>query len=207
VHTVTVWEPLRKLLGYENLCLKLYDDPALVDEAARRVGEYYLALTRGLSSFKCIFTIYGSDDFGYKTATMVSPDVLRQTILPWHKRTASCAHAQGKFYFLHACGRNDAIMDDLIDDVKIDAKHSFEDNIHPVTEAKALWGERITLLGGLDVDFIARATEAEIRERVRQTLDACLPGGGYCLGLGNWVTSCIPLDNYLTVLDEGRRYG
>jgi hypothetical protein len=41
---------------------------------------------------------------------------------------------------------------------------------------------------------------------VRETLAVCQPGGGYCLGLGNWVTSYIPADNYLAVLDEARRF-
>jgi uroporphyrinogen decarboxylase len=97
-------------------------------------------------------------------------------------------------------------MDALIDDVKIDAKHSFEDTVVPVTEAKRLWGQRVALLGGLDVDFVARSDEAAIRRRVRETLAVCQPGGGYCLGLGNWVTSYIPADNYLAVLDEARRF-
>ena len=33
-----------------------------------------------------------------------------------------------------------------------------------------------------------------------------MPGGGYCLGTGNSVANYIPLDNYLAMLDEGRRY-
>ncbi len=32
------------------------------------------------------------------------------------------------------------------------------------------------------------------------------PGGGYCLGTGNSVANYIPLENYLTMLDEGRRF-
>ena len=33
-----------------------------------------------------------------------------------------------------------------------------------------------------------------------------MPGGGYCLGSGNSVTNYIPVDNYLIMMDEGRRY-
>jgi uroporphyrinogen decarboxylase len=117
------------------------------------------------------------------------------------------AHAREKLYFFHCCGKVDPLMDHLIDEVKIDAKHSFEENVVPVVQAKRRWGDRLGLLGGLDVDFIARQPEEAIRQRVRETLDACQPGGGYCLGLGNWVTSYIPVDNYLAVLDEARRYG
>jgi uroporphyrinogen decarboxylase len=45
-----------------------------------------------------------------------------------------------------------------------------------------------------------------VRKRVRDTLDACMPGGGYCLGTGNSVANYIPVENYLAMLDEGRRY-
>ncbi|MDY7010806.1 MAG: uroporphyrinogen decarboxylase family protein [Planctomycetota bacterium] len=97
-------------------------------------------------------------------------------------------------------------MPDLLDDVKIDAKHSFEDTIELVTDAKADYGNRVPLLGGIDVDFLCRSDEREIRKRVRETLDVCMPGGGYCLGTGNSVANYIPVDNYLIMLDEGRRY-
>jgi len=40
----------------------------------------------------------------------------------------------------------------------------------------------------------------------RETLEACMPGGGYVLGTGNSVANYIPLDNYLAMLDEGRRF-
>ena len=52
----------------------------------------------------------------------------------------------------------------------------------------------------------ADGSEGAVRERVRHTLDACMPGGGYCLGTGNTVANYLPLDNYLAMLDEGRRY-
>ena len=64
----------------------------------------------------------------------------------------------------------------------------------------------MSLLGGIDVDFLCRAGEGAIRRRVRATIEACQPGGGFCLGSGNTVANYIPLDNYLTMLDEGRRF-
>ncbi len=97
-------------------------------------------------------------------------------------------------------------MDDLINDVKIDGKHSFEDTIEKVTDVKDTYGKRIALLGGVDVDFLCRADEKQVRARVRETLRKCMPGGGYCLGTGNSVANYIPLDNYLAMLDEGRKF-
>ena len=119
---------------------------------------------------------------------------------------AEKSHAAGRPYLLHACGKLDAIMPELLNDVGIDAKHSFEDTIESIIDAKQTYGRRVALLGGIDVDFLCRADETAIRRRVRDTLSACMPGGGYCLGTGNTVANYIPLDNYLIMLDEGRRY-
>jgi uroporphyrinogen decarboxylase len=116
------------------------------------------------------------------------------------------AHAAGRPYLLHSCGNLTTIMADLIEDVRIDAKHSFEDTIEDVREDKRVYGDRIALLGGIDVDFLCTASEPAIRKRVRDTLEVCMPGGGYCLGTGNSVANYIPVENYLVMLDEGRRY-
>jgi uroporphyrinogen decarboxylase len=97
-------------------------------------------------------------------------------------------------------------MEDLIEDVGIDALHSYEDTIWTVVEAKEQYGDRIAVLGGIDVDFLCRATKDQVRQRTRDTLARCLPGGGYCLGTGNSVANYIPLDNYLAMLDEGQRF-
>lgn len=195
------------LMGYQMLCVKLYEEPDLVEALFQKCGEIYIEHIRAACAFPCVGLIFACDDMGFKTQTMISPDHMRKLVLPWHKKAAAIAHEHDKLYWLHACGNLEAIMDDLIDDVKIDAKHSFEDTISPVTEQKARYGDRVALLGGIDIDFIARADEAAVRQRVRDTLDVCHPGGGYCLGTGNSVANYIPLDNYLAMLDEGRRYG
>ena len=88
----------------------------------------------------------------------------------------------------------------------MDAKHSFEEVILPITEAKRLYGDRLSLLGGMDVDLLARGSEADIRAKTREIISVCLPGGGFCLGVGNWVTDYIPVENYLMMLDEARKY-
>jgi uroporphyrinogen decarboxylase len=114
-------------------------------------------------------------------------------------------HEAGRLYLLHTCGKLDLIMDDLVNTVGIDAKHSFEDTIEDVADAKEKWGSKIALLGGIDMDFICRADEDAIRQRVRKTLDRC-GTRGYCLGTGNSVANYVPVDNYLAMLDEGRRW-
>jgi uroporphyrinogen decarboxylase len=108
---------------------------------------------------------------------------------------------------LHSCGKIEAVMPDLIEGVGIDARHSFEDAITPVARAKRLYGDRIALLGGVDVDILARGSPDHVRAATRRILEACMPGGGYALGSGNSVANYVPLPNFLAMLDEGRQVG
>jgi uroporphyrinogen decarboxylase len=207
--TANIFEMVNFLQGYEQLCYNLFDAPDLVAGICEKIGQYYVKFTELICDFDCISIVWGSDDLGFRSGTMTSPDFLREQILPWHRECARIAHEHGRPYLLHSCGNLDSVMDDLIDAVGIDAKHSFEDTILPVTEAYKRYGKRISILGGVDVDFLCRAAEPDIRTRVREILDACTGsdrGSGYCLGTGNTVANYIPVDNYLVMLDEGREY-
>jgi len=199
---LTTW-----LMGYETLCYALFEQRDLVGAIVERLREFYEVCLRRILEFDRVKIVWGSDDMGFKTGLLVSPDDTREFLLPGHKRMAEMSHSAGRPYLLHSCGKLDDIMDDLIDDVGIDAKHSFEDTIESVRQVKHTYGRRIALLGGIDVDFLCRSDERAIRKRVRQTLDECMPGGGYCLGTGNSVANYVPLDNYLAMVDEGRLYG
>lgn len=199
-------EMLAWLMGYETLCFALYEQRDLVQAIYDRLLALYVSVARTLVQFDRVKFVWGSDDMGFKTQPLISPDDLREFVLRGHKVVAEIAHEAGRPYLLHSCGKLDLIMEDLIEDVKIDAKHSFEDTIENVIDLKDGYGGRIALLGGIDVDFLCRATEDRIRARVRETLTKCLPGGGYCLGSGNSVANYIPVDHYLAMVDEGRKF-
>ncbi len=199
-------ENLSWLMGYETLCYKLYDEPELVQAIYERSLAMYRVVTQRMLTYDRVRVIWGSDDMGFRSGTLISPKAMRQYVLPGHKALAALAHAAGRVYILHSCGNLDAIIEDLITDVQIDGKHSYEDAIIDPRAARRRWGERFAILGGIDVDFLCRSSESALRQRVRETLDVCQPGGGYCLGTGNSVTNYIPLDRYLAMLDEGRNF-
>lgn len=136
-----------------------------------------------------------------------SPTRKLSIVFPWQKKLVDLIHSYDLPMILHSCGNLETIMDDLIDDVGIDAKQSFEDKIMPVAEVKKKYGHRVAILGGIDVHALCTLSEEDLRQYVANTLDACAPGGGYALGTGNTVANYIPLSNYLAMLDEGRRRG
>lgn len=197
-----IFETAEKLVGYEQLCYMLVDDPDLVQAIFDRLGVLYEAMYRGMASIEQAGALIISDDLGFKTQTLIGVNDLRKYILPWHKKLAEIAHNAGKPCILHSCGQLEEIMEDIIEDVRIDAKHSYEDSILPVTEAKKLYGDRIAILGGFDVDRLCRSTEDEVRAYSRMLVEMGADGG-YALGSGNSIAPFVPAENYLAMLDEG----
>lgn len=196
------------LLGHEGLFYMLSDDPELVsdvfDQWGRKVYEYYESIIGEPE----VGAIFHADDLAFRTSTMISPAALRRLVFPWFRKYTDLAHKHGKMFWYHGCGNvyvND-VIEDLIDDVQIDAFHSFQDVILPVTDFKARYGDRVATLGGVDMDRLARLDEADLRQYIRSILEQCMPGGRYALGSGNTIANFIPLKNYLVMLEEAQRW-
>ena len=103
---------------------------------------------------------------------------------------------EGMKLTLSICGGPYEMMVELMG---FDAKHSFEDVICPVEEAWKNYGKRITILGGLDVDFLARSTPAAIYSRCRNLIERT-GGRRYALGSGTSVTPDVSWENYMAML-------
>ena len=71
------------------------------------------------------------------------------------------------------------IMEDIIEDMKFDAKHSFEDNIFSVEDSYRKWGDRITILGGLDMQYLYSSSCEEIKIRCRNLMKLTWKNGRY----------------------------
>jgi uroporphyrinogen decarboxylase len=204
-HAGGVYEHVSRLMGYEGVCYSLYDNPELLKAVTDRIGELILEYNKKLLELENLSVIFQGEDFGFNTQTLIPPDAIRSYFLPWHKKYAQLTHDSGRPYWLHSCGKVDDIMDDLIDDVKIDGKHSFQDNVMPIWEYKEKWGDRIALLGGIDLDKLTSYEPQRLRKYIRDVIEKCSPGGRFAVGAGNSVPSYIPVENYLTMIDEALR--
>jgi len=205
-HSGGLFEHLCRLLGYEGMCYVLYDNPKLFQAVTNRLGKLIEEYNRRLLQLPNLYAIFQGDDMGFRSATMISPASLKKYILPWHKKYAEMVHEKGLLYILHTCGCVDSIMDDLIEDVKIDGKHSFEDSITSIWESKRRWGRKVALLGGVDMDKLARYPTDKLQAYVRMITDKCRKNGRFTIGAGNSIPSYIPVENYLTMCDVALRY-
>lgn len=192
-------ENVINLTGFENLCFMIYENEELAKAIFTEVGSRLLAFYEICSVLPPVGALIVNDDWGFKNQTMLPPDMLRQYVFPWIKKMVEAIHYHGKPAILHSCGNISKVIADIIDDLKFDGKHSFEDNIIPVEEAYSLWHDRIAILGGIDIDFLTRNDKESIKNRCQRILE--ISGSkGYALGSGNSIPEYVPDENYLAMI-------
>ena len=131
---------------------------------------------------------------------MLSTEQMRRYVFPWHKRIVETAHTAGRPIALHSCGNFESVADDIADDMRYDARHSYEDTILPVEEAYERYHDRFAIIGGIDVDYLCRATPDQVRERCRAMLERTRERGAYGLGSGNSLPAYIPIESIRAML-------
>ncbi|MEI6519217.1 MAG: uroporphyrinogen decarboxylase family protein [bacterium] len=195
-----VLENVMQLCGYENLCFMIADDPDLVHEIFENVGSRFIKYYELSVNHDGVGAVISNDDWGFNTQTMLAPAEMREYVMPWHRKIVETIHAAGKPAILHSCGNLKLVMDDIIDDLGYQGKHSYEDNILPVEDAYELWGSRIAILGGIDLDFVCRSTPEEVYKRSKAMIERSAERGGYALGTGNSVPYYVPDENYFAMI-------
>ena len=76
---------LRQWMGFEGLSVAFYDMPELVDEMMDFVLDFNVRLIRKHLNGAKLDCLMINEDMAYKTACMVSPDILRQKFLPRYR--------------------------------------------------------------------------------------------------------------------------
>jgi uroporphyrinogen decarboxylase len=197
-----LFEISEDLVGFQYLAYMMADDPELFRDLYRKIGSLMVKIwTVFLERYSKSFTIcrFG-DDLGFKTNTLISPITIREHILPQYQRVIELIHNSGHSFLWHSCGNIFNIMNDVIE-IGIDAKHSNEDAIAPFEQWISLYGNRIGLLGGIDVDLICLKSPEEIFERVvEKGRRFRKQARGYALGSGNSIPDYVPVEGYLAMI-------
>ena len=201
-----VFEISEDLVGFEYLAYMQADDPELLGDLYKRIGDlmveiWSVLLERHLDTFAvCRF----GDDLGFKTSTLTSPRNIRQHVIPQYQRVISLIKAHGKPFLLHSCGNIFSVMEDIIG-IGIDAKHSNEDVIAPFDTWIRLYGDRIGLLGGIDLNVLCTLAPDEVFRRVvEQGRLYCSLAKGYALGSGNSIPDYVPVESYLAMVEAAK---
>ena len=201
-----IFECVQDLVGYEDLCYMRVDDPELYHDMFFKIGENNLKIwQRFLKEYGDIYCVcrFG-DDLGFKSATLLPDDDIRELILPQYRNIIQAVHDSNHPFLLHSCGCIFSVMEDIIA-TGINAKHSNEDQIarFPVWVEK--YGDRIGNFGGIDTDCVCRLDPQAMFEYIDDVVSKCKGHGGFAFGSGNSIPDYVPTEGFLAMNDAIRR--
>lgn len=187
--------------GMQNLMFDYYDAMDELKLLGRRLLEFYKVIIDRFSDagFDGIFT---SDDLGSQAAPMMSPDTFKELYLPLYKEFIGYAHDKGMHVWMHSCGNNTLLMDYLIE-AGLDVFHPVQAGCMDYAETAASFGDRITFLAGIDVQYLLpNGTPEQIKREIRRMKEIFNPESkGMLLGMGNGILTDTPLENIEAALD------
>ena len=197
------------LMGMERFMVGIYEQPELVAALIDRISEMqHECLLHLLREHRAVLgAVNVLDDLAHVGGLMVSPELLRKHVFPWYcEHCVECRKA-GLPVVFHTDGDVQAVIPDLID-CGFNALHPIEPQAMDIRALKREYGDRLCLLGNLDLAFpLGSGTPEDVRAEVKSLIEDCAPGGGLAVGSGNSVPEYVPHENYTTMLEAVFEFG
>lgn len=167
-----IWENMRGAMGDFTLYTSLLTDPAWVRDYCR----VYTDLWKNI--FALLFEQAGRpdgiwiyEDLGYKDRLFCSPKTLEELIFPYYAELVEFFHSYDLPVVFHTCGYTEPALD-LIVSAGFDALHPMEVKAgnDPLRIADN-YGDKLALLGGLDVRVLESGNRDLIRREVTRLVE------------------------------------
>ena len=206
------WHDAIELAGMEELYLKMYDEPDLVDALFGHIVDYYAAVSRRIfdAAADAIDVFFIGNDFGSQTGPLLGEDLFRRFILAHLARLADLGHAYGLKVMLHCCGGFAPLIPAMIE-AGVDGLHAIQPCCHGMDLAalKREFGDRILFNGCIDSQHVLiEGAPGSVRDRTREVVGIMKPGGGFVAGASHdAILEETPVENVLAMFDAIREFG
>ncbi len=194
--------PTMLSMGIEEFSVALYDDRRLVERILDLYVDWIEVVAERASrlGFDAFVT---TDDIAFNNGPFFSPQIFRELVLPRFVRVAKRISIPWVF---HSDGNVTPLLDDLAA-VGIAAIHPVEPAAMDIRQVKRTYGDRLCLIGNVDMNLLSLGTADEVEETVRGLIYDLAPGGGYIVSSGNSLAHYCRPENVLAMSGAVRRYG
>ncbi|NUN92324.1 MAG: hypothetical protein HUU04_00930 [Verrucomicrobiae bacterium] len=200
------WAPAVFLRGgIEHLFLDLAERPQFANDLMGIGAAYYAELFRRAIAVGAEVIFLG-DDYSDNRGPMMSPQMFEELILPHDAAVVAAIKKAGAYCIKHTDGDIRKIMDQLVG-TGLDALGPLQD-VPGMELDKILqrYPGRITVMGNLSVDLLARGTVAEVVAATQRLLREVSAKGPHILSSGNTIASCVRPENYLAMVTVAKKW-
>jgi uroporphyrinogen decarboxylase len=189
-------------MGLQEFCISLYDNRSLVETLLDQYFKWTEVVARRVCEIG--FDVYVStDDMAFKSAPYFSPAVFRDLVLPRYRSVASVVTIP---WVIHSDGNLMPFVDDLLS-LGIAGLHPVENGAMDIRAMKRLYGQRVCLLGNVDLNLLGMGTPEQVEEEVRTLIRDIGLGGGYIVTSGNSLAGYLKPENVLALSSAVQKYG
>lgn len=205
------WHDAIDLLGMENLYMKMYDEPELVDALFQHLVDYYAAVSQRIfdAAADAIDIFFIGNDFGSQTGPLFSPEQFDRFLLPHLKRLIDLGHQYKLKVQLHCCGGCEPLIRSMIG-AGLDGLHAVQSSCLGMDLAalKKNYGNQILFNGAIDSHHtLIDGTPELVRQKTREVLEMMAPGGGYVAGASHdYILEETPVENVVAMFDMVMKY-
>jgi len=194
-------------IGMERMLISLLQEPDFIEELYAAHAQLVIDIYEGMRRRGMVFDgAFLSDDLGYQAAPLISPALYRERIYPHHKRLCDRFGSDGLKTLLHSDGRVTPLIPHFLD-AGFAGLHPLEAKAGlDVRTLKAQYGERLVLIGNVDVRALS-GTREEIEREIVSKVPVAAENGGYIYHSDHSVPNTVSFENYAYALDLVKRHG
>ena len=193
--------------GYQTAIFELIEDNGYFSELQSRYLAYIQDKTRLLCEAASFDELFIGNE--YSELPLLSPGLWRKWDLPVLQVFCETAHRYGALTHWHQHGGTASILPDIADSgldilCPLEAPPGGDADLARV---KQLYGDRLCLKGNLETSLLLNGSPDQVRQGVRQCLQAAKSGGGFILGTGDQVAYHTPFENIQAFVQSGLEFG
>lgn len=196
--------PLMGLTGYIKA---LYQYPHLLKKVIEEVHRFELESIKLFAEAGAHVILVG-DDLAYDKGPFISIKHLEEFVFPYIAQEVDLIHSLGLPAVFHCDGNVTPLIGYIIKS-GFDGIQSLQPNAGvDIISIKREWGDKICLMGNLDLDYLLPlGTPKEVEDEVKRLIRNVAPGGGYILSTTNVLTRYVPPENALVMYKVAEKYG
>ncbi len=181
-------------------------NPALVHDLARMTTDWGLAALEIISKKGVDFVVMECD-LAFIHSTMMSVRHYEEFVHPYHKEIVKRGHELGLKMVKHSDGVLKPFIPFFIEE-GFDGLHPIQPQCLDIGEIKREFGDRLCIMGNIDCAYLlVFGAPDEVRGKVKETISAAAPGGGYILSSSNTIHPGVRPENYIAMVRAAREFG
>lgn len=194
------WE-LRRWMGFENACTIFYEDDILAYEMLNFWGDFLLAQCKLVMEYYKPEYVQFDEDMAFNHGPMVSPEILKEFIVPQYKKVVSYINSKG----VDVIGiESDGLIDEMIPvlyEAGVNMYCPYEIQCREGKDDLLSLGRKypwLRMIGGVDKRALSLGNDAILREVSK--IGALVKRGGYIPSVDHKVPPEVSLEAYMFYL-------